>query len=281
MAIDPWKFDGKRALIFGAARGMGKTVALEIARRGAAVALADLRRDEAEEGAAEIVSAGGKAVALTCDVTKDESVRQCVEDAERALGDLDLVHNNVGALITGSPEDVPVSEWERIWNLNLMPVVRSNHVVLPKMLARGSGYIVNTASFAGLYPYGANRTPYVAAKTAVVGLTESLAVYLLPKGIRVSCFCPGPVLTQVMEGVKNWTPDAPMLGPGSQFALIKADEAARVLADGMEAGRIIIPTHEGAFDMMRRHGADPDGFIRERIAAFAAGDHGRPTMKPA
>lgn len=276
--MDTWSFAGKRALIFGAARGIGKAVALEFARRGAAVALADMRLAEAETGAAEIVAAGGRATALACDVTQDQSVRDCAAAAERALGEIDLVVNNVGALITGMPEDIPVSEWARILDLNLMSVVRSNDVFLPKMIARGAGYIVNTASFAGLFPYAANRIPYVASKAAVVALTESLALHLLPKGVRVSCFCPGPVATQVLEGAKNWTPDAPMLGPGGQFVVMMPDQAARALADGMEQGRILIPTHDGAFELLQRHGADPDGYVRERIAAFAAGDYGRPAM---
>lgn len=281
MDTDAWSFAGKRALIFGAARGIGRAAALEFARRGASVALADLRRDEADDAATAINAGGGEAIALGCDVTDDQSVRACIEQAEEVVGALDLVMNNVGALIGGYPEDIPISEWERIWNLNVMSVVRSNAVMLPKMLARGSGYIVNTASFAGLYPYAVNRMPYVASKAAVVALTESMALYLLPKGVRVSCFCPGPVMTQVMAGMKTWTPDAPMIGPGAQFTVLTAEQAAEALANGMEAGRIIIPSDAAVWDLVRRHGADPDGFIRERGAAFAAGDFGRPAMRGA
>ena len=269
-------FENKRALIFGAARGIGRAVALEFARRGAHVAIADIDHAGAQEAAAQIVGAGGKATSLACDVTRDESVRDVAAEAERRIGEIDIVMNNVGVILSGNPEDIPMAEWQRILNLNLLSVVRSNDVFLPKMIARGSGYVVNTASFAGLYPYAMNRMPYVASKAAVVALSESLALYFLPKGIRVSCLCPGPVMTRVMEGMKTWTPDAPMPGPGVQYKLKTAEEVAIILADGMRDGRIIIPTDEKVWEVMRRHVESPDQFIHEKIEDFARGDWGRP-----
>jgi NAD(P)-dependent dehydrogenase (short-subunit alcohol dehydrogenase family) len=268
-------FEGQRALVYGAARGIGRAVAFEFARRGAHVAIADIDLHGAEETEAEIIKAGGNAIALHCDVTSDDSVRSVANAAEQ-LGELDIVMNNVGAIISGNPEDIPIAEWQRILNLNLMSVVRSLDVFLPKMLARGSGYIVNTASLAGLYPYAMNRMPYVASKAAVVALSESLALYLLPKGIRVSCLCPGPVMTRVMEGMKTWTANAPMPGPGTQYALKTAEQAATMLADGMCAGRIIIPTDEQMWPELQRHAASPDDFIQQKIEEFSRGEWGRP-----
>lgn len=269
-------FANKYALIYGAARGIGQAVALEFARRGAQVAIADIDLAGAEETAAEIVKLGGNAIGLACDVTNEESVRAVATAAEQRLGAIDIVMNNVGVIISGNPEDIPLSEWQRILNLNLMSVIHSIGVFLPKMLARGGGYIVNTASFAGLYPYAMNRMPYVASKAAVVALSESLSLYLLPKGIRVSCLCPGPVMTRVMEGMKTWSTNAPMPGPGVQYTLKTAEEAAVILADGMRDGRIIIPTDEKVWEAMQRHAESPDNFIHEKIAEFARGDWGRP-----
>lgn len=269
-------FENKRALIYGAARGIGRAVAMEFARRGAQVAIADIDLAGAEETAAEIIKLGGNATGLACDVTSNESIRTVAVEAEHRLGEIDIVMNNVGVILSGNPEDIPIAEWERILNLNLMSVVRSLDVFLPKMLARGSGYIVNTASFAGLYPYATNRMPYVAAKAAVVALSESLALYLLPKGIRVSCLCPGPVMTRVMEGMKTWSENAPMPGPGTQYKLKTAEEAAIILAEGMRDGRIIIPTDEQVWEMMQRHAESPDDFINQKIDEFARGEWGRP-----
>lgn len=273
-------FHGKTALIYGAAKGIGRAVAQEFALRGARVAIADIDLAAAQETAVLITGASGKAVAFRCDVTSDTSVREAAVATESVFGEIDIVMNNVGGILHGNPEDIPISEWQRIFDLNLMPIVRSNAVLLPRMLARGSGHIVNTASFAGLYPFATTRMPYVAAKAGVVALSESLALHLEPKGIRVSCLCPGPVATGVMEGMKIWSAGVEMRGPGSGLGIKSTADVARTLADGMRDGRIIIPTHEEAWDILARHGADPDGFIRSRIDAFARGDFGRPSLPP-
>lgn len=269
-------FKNKRALIFGGAKGIGRAIAMEFAKRGADVVIADIDRTSADETAQAIADAGSRALGLGCDVCSDESVRDTAAAAETAFGSIDIVVNNVGAILSGNPEDIPISEWQRIFNLNFFSTVRSNDYFLPKMLQRGGGYIVNTASFAGLYPYAANRMPYVAAKAAIIALTESLALYLLPQGIRVSCFCPGPVMTGVMQGMKTWSDNVEMRGPGSQFKLLCAEEAAIALANGMIEERIVIPTHEEVWETVREHAASPDQFIHKKIAQTARGDLGLP-----
>jgi NAD(P)-dependent dehydrogenase (short-subunit alcohol dehydrogenase family) len=170
----------------------------------------------------------------------------------------------------------PVSEWERMFSVNFFGALRANAIVLPKMLARGQGYIVNTASFAGLYPYATNRIPYAASKAALVSMSETLAVYLHPKGIRVSCLCPGPTMTTSTVGMKPWSEGVIMRGPGNHLAVKSQDHAATVLADGMCAGRMLIPTHEEGWEIIRRRGSSPDIFIQEKIEAFARGDSGLP-----
>ena len=271
-------FAGKSALIYGAAKGIGRAVALEFARRGARVAIADIDVGGAQETARLIQESGGTATALRCDVASDTSVREAAVSAATALGEIDIVMNNVGGILHGNPEDIPISEWQRMWDLNLMSIVRSNAVFLPKMIARGHGFIVSTASFAGLYPFATTRMPYVAAKAAVVALSESLALYLQPQGIRVSCLCPGPVMTGVLEGMKTWSVNVPMKGPGSNLSIKPVEEVARTLADGMEAGQVIIPTHDEVWEMLARHWADPNAFIQSKIEEFERGDWGRPSL---
>ena len=146
---------------------------------------------------------------------------------------IDIHMNNAGIIHSGNPEDFPASEWERMFSVNFFGAVRANSVVLPKMIARGEGYIVNTASFAGLYPYATNRIPYAASKAALVSMSENLAVYLQPKGIRVSCLCPGPTMTTSTVGMKPWSENVIMRGPGRHLPVRSQEHAATVLADGM------------------------------------------------
>lgn len=271
-------FAGASAIIFGGAKGIGKAVALEWARRGASVAVADLDHAAARETAAEIAGEGGKSVGLPVDVLSQASMEAVAREAETAFGPPDIVMNNVGAILNGHPLDIPTEEWHRIFELNYFSIVRSNALFLPAMLARGSGHVVNTASFAGLYPYAAGRIPYASSKAAVLSMSENLALLLEPQGVRVSCLIPGPVMTGIAAGMTDWTPDFPMYGPGSETALMDTAEVARVLADGMRDGRILIPSDPIAFDIIARRAADPDAFTRAKIAGFASGDVGMPKM---
>lgn len=269
-------FLDKGVLVVGAGRNIGRAVALEFAKRGARIAAADLDGAGADETAKLVLEAGGKAIGIQCDVTSEDSIRQTVHSAEQFLGAIDVHMNNAGILHSGNPEDFPVSEWERIFNVNFFGAVRANAAILPKMIARGTGYIVNTASFAGLYPYATNRIPYAASKAAIISMSENLALYLLPKGIRVSCLCPGPVMTTMVDGMKPWSENVIMRGPGKNFSVKSQEYAAKVLADGMCAGRIIIPTDEDVLETIGRRAASPDDFIRNKILEFTAGDSGLP-----
>jgi NAD(P)-dependent dehydrogenase (short-subunit alcohol dehydrogenase family) len=274
-------FAGKNALIFGGAKGIGRAVALEWAKRGAKLAIADLADDDARDTVAQIVAAGGEAVALTTNVLSDESITATASAAEKALGEIDIVMNNVGAMLNGHPQDIPFAEWHRIMDLNYFAAVRGCLHFLPKFIARGKGHIVNTASFAGLYPYAASRVPYGAAKAAIISMSENLAVYLEPKDIRVSCLIPGPVMTQVMDSMTSWTDNCPMRGPGAETSLMLPEQLAVVLADGMAQGRIMIPSDSVAFEIIKRRAENPDAFIRNKIEEFASGLLSQPAIPEA
>jgi NAD(P)-dependent dehydrogenase (short-subunit alcohol dehydrogenase family) len=271
-------FAKSTAIVFGGGRNIGRAVVLEFARRGARVAVADLDFAGAEETAHLVEAMGSKACALRCDVSSDGSVLAVADEAERQLGPLDIVMNNAGILSGGNPEDIPVAAWQQMMDINFFGMVRSIEVFLPRMLSRGSGYIVNTASFAGLYPFASSRIHYAASKAAVVSMSENLALYLMPKGIRVSCLCPGPVMTTSAQNMKHYSTDYVMRAPGSHLVLKSQEEAARILADGMRDGRIIIPTHDELWETLRSRAASPDSFIRDKNAQFEAGDSGRPIV---
>lgn len=271
-------FAGKTVLLIGGGRNIGREVALEFARRGAAIAVADRDEEGAREVAAEIVAAGGSASAFPCDVTSEGSIQQAADGAEAALGQVDILMNNAGILSGGNPEDIPVAAWQQMMDVNFFGMVRAIELFLPRMLERGHGHIVNTASFAGLYPFASSRIHYAASKAAVVSMSENLALYCLPKGVRVSCLCPGPVMTTSVQGMKHFSDDYQMRAPGSHLTVKSQAETAQILADGMQAGRIIIPTHEELWASLAQRAASPDAYIRNKNAEFAAGDSGRPQV---
>lgn len=269
-------FEGKTALIIGAGQNIGRRIAQEWARRGARVAVADISLEGAEETASIICSAGASALPLHCDVANEASVLACIDAAEAALGSLDIHMNNAGILSGGNPEDIPLSEWQRIFDINLFGMVRANNVVVPRMMARGSGHIVNTASFAGLYPFACSRVHYAAGKAAVLSMSENLALYLMPHGVKVSCLIPGPVVTTSLGSAREFSTNYTMRAPGSHLMVKSQQATARILSDGMEAGLILIPTHEEAWETIRERAADPDGWIVKKNAEYLAGDPGKP-----
>ena len=228
---DQAPFGGASALIFGGAKGIGRAVSLEWARRGAKLAVADIDEAAAQGVAAEIGAAGGQAIGLSANVLSDEPVAAACAAAEAAFGDVDILMNNVGSMLNGHPEDIPIEEWRRIMEINYFSAVRAIRYFIPRMVARGRGHIVNTASFAGFYPYAASRVPYGGAKAAVISMSQNLALHLEPQGVRVSCLIPGPVMTGVMDSMTSWSEDCPMRGPGKETTLLTSEHVAAVLAD--------------------------------------------------
>lgn len=271
-------FRNSAVLLIGGAQNIGRAVALEFARRGADVAVAD--RDEAGAGetAALVSGLGRRSLALACDVTDEASLRAAVEGAEAALGPIDLLMNNAGILSGGNPEDIPLEAWQTMMDVNYFGMVRAIGIVLPRMLARGRGHIVNTASFAGMYPFASSRIHYAASKAAVLSLSENLALYCLPLGIGVSCLCPGPVMTTSNLTMRHYSDTYVMRAPGSHLTVKSGEETARILADGVETGRIVIPTHDEVWETLRARAGDYDAFIHAKLAEFAAGDSGRPQV---
>jgi NAD(P)-dependent dehydrogenase (short-subunit alcohol dehydrogenase family) len=246
------------AVITGAGSGIGRASALSFARRGARVVVSDIDGDRAATVAAEI---GAAAVATACDVTSLTDLEAVRHLALDQFGHLDLVMNNVGVLAVGHVEDIPLEAWQRVIDINLLGIVRSNLVFLPTLLQQGAGHIVNTASTAGLLPYGFDRLPYTASKHAVVGLSESLLLYLRPKGIGVSCLCPSGVVTNIMEQVTFYGDPVPPRGPS--FAVVTADVVGELVADGVSEGRFLILTAPEVADELRRRGEDVDAYLSQ------------------
>jgi NAD(P)-dependent dehydrogenase (short-subunit alcohol dehydrogenase family) len=248
--------DGAVAVITGAGSGIGRACAHSFARRGARVVVTDLDAERAVQVAGEL---GQAAVAVKCDVTDTSDLESARDQALESFGRVDLIMNNVGVLAVGPVEEIPLDAWQRIVDINLLGVVRSNLVFLPLLMKQGSGHVVNTASTAGLLPYGFDRLPYTATKHAVVGLSESLSLYLRPRGIGVSCLCPAGVATNIVEQITFYGEPAPPRGPN--FQLSDAEAVGEMVADGVTHGRFLILTAPEVEPELRRHGQDLDAYL--------------------
>jgi NAD(P)-dependent dehydrogenase (short-subunit alcohol dehydrogenase family) len=190
---------GTTAVVTGGASGIGRATALELARRGADVVVADIHEPRLAEVVARIEALGRRGLAVRCDVTRDDDVDALAASAVDTFGTVDIVMNNAGIAVLGPAHRVEMTEWERILQVNVLGLVRGVRAFVPAMVERGTGYVVNTASIAGVWAYSWDAAPYITSKFAAYGLSEALARSLHPLGVRVSVLCPGLVHTNLGE----------------------------------------------------------------------------------
>jgi NAD(P)-dependent dehydrogenase (short-subunit alcohol dehydrogenase family) len=208
--------EGKVAIVTGAGRpkGMGRATALKLAEQGASVVVTDLARKRedlriegllgiGEEFAAlekvvsEIEALGGRGLAMAVDVTDLGQIQACVEKTCETFGGVDILFNNAGTAIGVGPFlDILGQNWDLSWQVNVRGMVEFCRAVIPKMIERGGGSIINNASMAGLGGEGGYGA-YVVTKFAVVGLTKLLAAEFGPQNIRCNATCPGAILTDM------------------------------------------------------------------------------------
>ncbi|MFE9119009.1 SDR family NAD(P)-dependent oxidoreductase [Streptomyces sp. NPDC007172] len=220
------EFAGKTALVTGAASGIGLEVARRLAHAGAAVVVADHNERGAKEAAEAITAAGGRAAAVSVDVTDPESVRRAVDFSVDTFGGLHLAVNNAGIAGTSAPTgDYPVQDWQRVIDTNLNGVFYSLRYELPRLLASGGGAVVNMSSILGSNGF-AGSGAYSAAKHAVVGLTKSAAVEYAAHGIRINAVAPGFIDTPLLQGADEAREHLVSLHP--QGRLGTAEEVAEL-----------------------------------------------------
>ena len=199
------ELDGIGAIVTGGGRGLGRGVALSLARRGAAVAACDLDLEACDETASMIRSEGGSGLAIKMDVTDEASVAEGVERASQELGGVDLLVNNAGVLSVHAVVDLPVEEWRRVLDVNATGTFLVSREVARRWLAEGrEGSIVSISSIAGKRG-DPQLAHYSASKFAIVGFTQAFARELGPHGITVNSICPGLVETPMIEGLaQGW-----------------------------------------------------------------------------
>jgi NAD(P)-dependent dehydrogenase (short-subunit alcohol dehydrogenase family) len=188
------------AIVTGAGRGIGRATALELARMGADIVVAELDRDGAERTAGEVRALGRRALAVVTDVTSRKDLDAMVEGARSTFGQIDILVNNAGIYRAAATLDVTEEHWDAIMNINAKAVAFATQAVLPAMIARKRGAIVSLASMAGKIGSRTNL-PYNVSKAAVISMTKSLALAHAADGIRVNCVCPGFVETDMWTAV--------------------------------------------------------------------------------
>jgi NAD(P)-dependent dehydrogenase (short-subunit alcohol dehydrogenase family) len=237
---------GKVAVVTGAASGIGRAAALRFAAEGAAgVVVADLNRD----GLAPVAEATS-GLAVACDVSREADIQRLVRDAEARYGRIDVYFSNAGIVLRGGLE-TPDEQWEKNWKIHVMAHVWAARAVVEKMVARGGGYFLVTASAAGLLNI-VESASYGVTKHGAVAFAEWLSIAYGRKGLHVSCLCPQAVITGMYQG------DGGSAGvDGALTAEQVADEIVKVMA---EEHFLILP-HPRVLEYMRAKTANYDRWL--------------------
>jgi NAD(P)-dependent dehydrogenase (short-subunit alcohol dehydrogenase family) len=240
---------GAVAIVTGGANGIGEALCRRFAAEGAegiVVADADSR---AESIARQL---GGRAV--VGDVSREAGIEAIVEDAVQAYGRIDLFCSNAG-IFTAGGEHASDAAWDRIWQVNVMAHIYAARAVVPRMLAAGGGYLLQTASAAGLLTQ-IGSAPYAVTKHAAVAFAEWLAITYGDQGLKVSCLCPQGVRTRMLDDAD---------GPARAFVAATAIDPAQVAAavvEGLRAERFLILPHPEVGEFFRRKADDYDRWLR-------------------
>ena len=248
-------------VVTGGANGIGRAMCRRFAADGArGVVIADL-----DEAAAQTVAREIAGLAVRCDVSKPEDLHSLVARSTEAFGPIDLFCSNAG-IETGGGIDAPDDCWQRIWAVNVMAHVYAARAVLPGMIARGRGYLLQTASAAGLLTQ-MSSAPYSVTKHAAVGLADWLAITYAEAGIKVSCLCPLGVRTNMLMGTDD--PIAVYLRENA----VDPEHVAGVAVEGLAAERFLILPHPEVAEFFHRKADDYDRWLRgmQRLRASLPG----------
>ena len=238
---------GKRVVITGGASGIGKAMARRFKAQGAAgIVVADLQAEPLQAVADEV---GG--LAVPTNVASEPEIQALVTAAEVHMGHIDIFCSNAGVAMLGD-EFVPNADWQKNWDIHVMAHVYAARAVAPGMAERGSGYLVNTASAAGLLSHVHSAT-YAVTKHAAVALAEWLSIAYGHQGVRVSVLCPQAVRTPMTQGREG--------GVASTDGMIEPEELADCVVETMAREAFLILPHEEVLKYMQRKTNDYDRWL--------------------
>lgn len=246
---------GKHIVVTGGAGGIGRALIRRFATEGArALVVADRELERAQKIAAEVN--GGLAVQF--DAGEEQSVRSLIAQATATNGPIDIFLSNAGVPGSMGGPEAPDDSWEEAWRVNVMAHVWASRMLLPEMVARGEGYLINTASAAGLLTQVSSLV-YSVTKHAAVSLAEWLAIEYGDKGIRVSCICPQGVRTPMLDLAMEEPAGAAALAAGG---LIEPEEVADAVVAGIREERLLILPHENVARFLALKGSDPERWLK-------------------
>ncbi|MBW3667959.1 MAG: SDR family NAD(P)-dependent oxidoreductase [Actinobacteria bacterium] len=256
--MDRFSLRDSAVFITGGGQGIGLAIARAFAGEGAKLALVDLDPAALDRARAELREVTDVAT-FVLDVRDRDAFARVADEAEDLLGPVDVVCNNAGVGGGAGASTMTYEAWDWVLDINLGGVVNGVQTFVPRLIERGRGHIVNTASIAGLAPVaGKSSFIYATSKYAVVGLSELLRIDLEARGVGVSVLCPGRVATQIFENTAKWSPMAREMTDHkrkivtlSQAALATgtpADEVGRLVLDGVKENRFYLITDDTAAD---------------------------------
>jgi NAD(P)-dependent dehydrogenase (short-subunit alcohol dehydrogenase family) len=257
----------RHVVITGAASGIGRATAQRFAAEGAKLVLADL-----DEAGVDTVAQELGAVGMRADVGHERDIRALIDAAQRRHGPIDLFYSNAG--IGGPPggPEAPDDALEHTWQINVMSHIWAARALLPEMVARGEGYLLSTASAAGLLTQ-LSAVGYSITKHAAVALAEWLHITYADAGIKVSCVCPQGVNTPMLRMAVDEDPvgSAPLLAQ----AVIEPEDVAEAIVEGVREERFLILPHPEVAEFMAVKGAQPERWLRgmRRLLAQARAAH--------
>ena len=247
------ELSGKHAVVTGAGSGIGAACARRFAAEGARVVVADVAAERAEAVAHEI-----GALAIPTDVSREAEIIALVEAAREANGPIDLFFSNAGVPGPGGGPEAPDDELQATWEINVMAHVWAARALLPEMVQRGQGYLLSTASAAGLLTQ-VSALSYSITKHAAVALAEWLAITYGDAGIKVSCLCPQAVRTPMLDvALEDPIGAGPLLAGG----LLEPDDVAAAVVEGLRAERFLILPHDAVAQYMAFKGTEPERWLK-------------------
>ena len=241
----------KVIVVTGAASGIGKALCERFAIEGASAIVATDINSEGVNATVSDISDQSQALGITCDVGKEEEATELVAKTLEAFGHIDLFCSNAGIFTPGG-EDVPTEKWQAIWDINVMSHVFAARAVLPGMLERGEGYLLNTSSAAGLLNQ-VGSAPYATTKHAAIGFAEWLSITYGNRGIKVSVLCPQAVRTAMTAGGDG--------GVAGLDGMLEPEQLANTVIETLAEERFLVLPHPEVLTYMRRKTDDYDRWL--------------------